>query len=205
MGLCASLLLIIALPSMADKKDDDDSDLPNGQPFQELQSQINELRNELYELKGDVDYEGESVRDKVGFILHAGDSYALDIPKNSHRAVRIEITLRFQDGDEIYFPSDADDAPSNLMYATVYRNPRQSDSDIELSWIGTDSNGSNSAGTFSRSDGDKTIAVIYGELADGPIWLGRLIATDDRRILVEQNVDLEGTFFEDGRYVVTIW
>jgi hypothetical protein len=91
------------------------------------------------------------------------------------------------------------------MYAVVYRNPIDSDSDIELSWIGTDSDGTNGAGTFSDDESDETIAEIYGDVSGEMQWLGRLVATDDRRIRVEHNDNLDDSSYEEGRYVVTIW
>jgi hypothetical protein len=48
------------------------------------------------------------------------------------------------------------------MTAIVYRNPRNPDSDIGISWIGTNNNGKTQAGTMSSdSSGRRTIATLY--------------------------------------------
>jgi len=183
---------------LADKDDDDDDDnFPSGKPFQELQRQINELKEAL-------GYDGGMLHNKRGFRLDAGERRVIDLPDDTHRAVRIAVTLRFGRHRDAFFPSNDTETLSNIITAVIYRNPRNPDSDIGLSWIGTDNDGKTHAGTAPSDSDDRTVATLFYYYGGGLAPFGRLV-TDGERLFIEHDFDLDDTDLEVGRYTVTIW
>jgi hypothetical protein len=197
--LLFTFLMVFPFSLALADKDEGDDNLPSGKPFQELQRQINELKEAL-------GYDGGLLHNKRGFKLEAGERHAIDLPEDTHRAISIAVTLRFGDHRDTFFPSNAPGSLSNIMTAVVYRNPRNPHSDIGFSWIGTNNDGTSHAGTAPSDSDDRTVATIfyYDDEDEDLLPFSRLV-TDGERLFIEHELDLEGTDFEEGRYLVTVW
>lgn len=156
--------------------------VPPGQPFQNLQGQIDALKALINDnLIGNHHTE-------LTFDLEPGQSFSFPLPKKLS-PVRIEVTVsRMNEGTQ---------TPTDIMYAVVNQDPESN----EMTWIGTNSDGSVVA-TNSLDSADDVIAVICGGAC--PTFDDRLLVDDltTSTVKIESNAE---TVSVTSSYVVHLW
>ncbi|MCL5021888.1 MAG: hypothetical protein M1497_00690 [Nitrospirae bacterium] len=156
--------------------------VPPGQPFQNLQNQINALKTLINDnLIGNHHIE-------LTFDLDPGASFSFPLPKKQS-PVRIEVTVSRMNGGT--------QTPTEIMYAVVNQDPVSN----EMTWIGTNSDGSVVA-TNTLDSTDDVIAVICGGAC--PTYDDRLLVNDlsDSTVKIESNA---ATVSVKSSYVVHLW
>jgi len=156
--------------------------VPPGQPFQNLQGLIDALKAIVEDnLIGDHHTE-------LTFDLNPGESFSFPLPKKQS-PIRIEVTVSRMNGGT--------QKPTEIMYAVVNQDPVSN----QMTWIGTNSDGSVAA-TNSLDSTDDVIAVICGGAC--PTYDDRLLVNDlsDSTVKIESN---NATVTVKSSYIVHLW
>jgi hypothetical protein len=156
--------------------------VPPGQPFQNLQNQIDALKTLINNnLIGNHHIE-------LTFDLDPGASFSFPLPKKQS-PIRIEVTVSRMNGGT--------QTPTEIMYAVVNQDPVSN----EMTWIGTNSDGSVVA-TNSLDSTDDVIAVICGGAC--PTYDDRLLVNNlsTSTVKIESNA---ATVDVTSSYVVHLW
>jgi hypothetical protein len=149
--------------------------VPQGKPFQNLLALFdnNLISNHHSELT---------------FDLEPGQSFSFPLPKKQS-PVRIEVTVSRMNGGT--------QTPSEIMYAVVNQDPVSN----QMTWIGTNSDGS-AAATNSLDSTDGVIAVVCGGAC--PTYDDRMLVDDLSKstVKIESN---DATVTVKSSYVVHLW
>lgn len=166
-------IITFIAPMTAEGEPPSKGGVPPGQPFQNLLKMINVLSNHHLELTFDLD---------------PGQSYSFPLPKKQS-PIRIEVTVSRMNGGT--------QKPTEIMYAVVNQDPKSN----EMTWIGTNSDGSVAA-TNSLDSTDDVIALICGGAC--PTYDDRLLVNDlsDSTVKIESNA---ATVTVKSSYVVHLW
>ena len=163
--------------------------VPPGQPFQNLQNQINALKTEVQDLQVLInDNLIENHHTELAFTLAPGQSFSFPLPKKQS-PIRIEVTVSRMNGGT--------QKPTEIMYTVVNQDPVSN----SMTWIGTSSDGTVLASN-SLDSTDGVIAVICGGAC--PTFDDRLLVDNlsNSTVKIESNAV---TVAATSSYVVHLW